>query len=169
MGLDTVVSGLILAAFGYWVVWCDMIKPLLAKYLPAKSVTDVTLPPATATASTRKRYGTRGRMRSLAKNAKKERSPRPDAENGSVSRSAFPVPRSEETTESSDVLLPASLEEMQKLAAAIALYTKRPHKQDAIETAWGISKNGRAPWKRASALFDAAIAGLAVEKGEEKG
>lgn len=53
--------------------------------------------------------------------------------------------------------LPASIDELQRLAHTIALYAKRPNKELAISEAWGASKGEGGLYQRASRLFDAAM------------
>lgn len=53
--------------------------------------------------------------------------------------------------------LPATLDELQRLAHTIALYAKRPNKEVAIFEAWGETKGEGDGYQRASRLFDAAM------------
>jgi hypothetical protein len=53
--------------------------------------------------------------------------------------------------------LPATLDELQRLAHASALYAKRPNKELAILEAWGETKGQGPGYQRASSLFDAAM------------
>lgn len=53
--------------------------------------------------------------------------------------------------------LPATLDELQRLAHTIALYAKRPNKEVAILEAWGETKGDGEGYKRASLLFDTAM------------
>lgn len=84
-------------------------------------------------------------------NGVQQRSPRLNAESQSVQRSA-----SVQNVQHAATNLPQNADELRKLAHAIALYSQRPNKQLAIETAWGCSKGEGPIWQRASALFDAA-------------
>jgi hypothetical protein len=64
--------------------------------------------------------------------------------------------------------LAMSLDELQRLAHAIALYAKRPNKELAILEAWGESKGDGPGYKRASGLFDAAMSDVARAAAKTK-
>jgi hypothetical protein len=64
--------------------------------------------------------------------------------------------------------MPATLDELQRLAHTIALYAKRPNKELAILEAWGASKGGGGLYDRASILFDAAMSDAARAAAKAK-
>lgn len=51
-----------------------------------------------------------------------------------------------------------NVRELQLVTKALTLKAKGATKQEAIETVWGCTKGGGKVWRRASALFDAALA-----------
>lgn len=64
--------------------------------------------------------------------------------------------------------LPATLDELQRLAHTIALYAKRPNKELAILEAWGETKGEGDGYKRASLLFDTAMSDAARQAAKTK-
>lgn len=64
--------------------------------------------------------------------------------------------------------MPATLDELQRLAHTIALYAKRPNKELAILEAWGETKGEGEGYKRASGLFDAAMSDAARAAAKTK-
>jgi hypothetical protein len=64
--------------------------------------------------------------------------------------------------------LPATLAELQRLAHTIALYAKRPNKEQAILEAWGATKGGGELYDRASRLFDTAMSDAARQAAKMK-
>jgi len=64
--------------------------------------------------------------------------------------------------------LPASVDELQRLAHTIALYAKRPNKELAILEAWGETKGDGDGYKRASQLFDSAMSDAAKSAAKAK-
>jgi hypothetical protein len=64
--------------------------------------------------------------------------------------------------------LPATLDELQRLAHAIALYVKRPNKELAILESWGETKGQGPGYQRASQLFDAAMSETARAAAKAK-
>lgn len=104
-------------------------------------------------------------------NAVRERSPQQNAENATRSGvqafaegSPANVPAPPQPTPD----LPASVEELQRLAHAIALYAKRPNKELAILEAWGATKGEGPEYQRASRLFDAAMSDVARAAARQK-
>lgn len=64
--------------------------------------------------------------------------------------------------------IPATIDEVQRLAHTIALYTKRPNKELAILEAWGETKGEGEGYKRASRLFDTAMSDVARQAAKAK-
>lgn len=64
--------------------------------------------------------------------------------------------------------IPTSVDEMQRLAHTIALYTKRPNKELAIREAWGATKGESDLYARASRLFDTAMSDAARQAAKAK-
>lgn len=107
--------------------------------------------------STVQKIGVRSRaFRSRLMTSVRARSPQMNAE--SPARSAVqPFTDRSKVNASAAPDLPTNLDELQRLAHTIALYAKRPNKELAILEAWGETKGEGEGYKRASALFDAAM------------
>lgn len=96
----------------------------------------------------------------------RERSARANAENGELSTVQPFNERS--TTNASAGDLPATVDELQRLAYTITLYTKRPNKEIAIFEAWGETKGEGEGYQRASKLFDLAMSEAARRTAKAK-
>lgn len=96
-------------------------------------------------------------------NAVQERSARSNAEKSSVQNVQAFTSRSNVQPSTPPIApdLPATLDELQRLAHTIALYAKRPNKELAILEAWGETKGDGEGYKRASQLFDTAMSDAA--------
>ena len=92
-------------------------------------------------------------------NAVHARSPRANAEKPTVQAVQTFTDRSTVQTETPPIMgdIPATLDELQRLAHTIALYAKRPNKELAILESWGETKGEGEGYQRASRLFDAAM------------
>lgn len=103
-------------------------------------------------------------------NAVQERSPRANAEKPSVQAVQTFTDRSNVQTETPPIMgdIPATLDELQRLAHTIALYAKRPNKELAILESWGESKGEGEGYQRASRLFDAAMSDVARQAARAK-
>lgn len=99
-----------------------------------------------------------------------QRSPRPNAENRLVQGVQAFTDRSNVQPTAPPIAgdLPATLDELQRLAHTIALYAKRPNKELAIFDAWGETKGEGEGYKRASSLFDAAMSDAARAAAKAK-
>jgi len=92
-------------------------------------------------------------------------SARANAENGD--RSAV-QPVAERSIVQPTSMLPATTDELQRLAHTIALYAKRPNKELAILEAWGATKGEGDRYQRANALFEAAMSDTARQAAKAK-
>lgn len=99
------------------------------------------------------------------------RSPRANAEKGNVQAVQTFTDRSNVQAETPPIMgdMPATLDELQRLAHTIALYAKRPNKELAILESWGESKGEGEGYQRASRLFDAAMSDAARAAAKAKG
>lgn len=104
-------------------------------------------------------------------NAVQERSPRANAEKGNVQTVQTFIDRSNVQAEMPPIMgdMPATIDELQRLAHTIALYAKRPNKELAILESWGESKGEGEGYQRASRLFDAAMSDAARSAAKAKG
>lgn len=110
----------------------------------------------------------KGRFRRA--NAVQTRAPRPNAEKAAVPP-VRPFAERSSVPPSTPVIaadLPATLDELQRLAHTIVLYAKRPNKELAILEAWGATKGQSPDYQRASALFDAAMSDAARQAARAK-
>jgi hypothetical protein len=98
------------------------------------------------------------------------RSPRANAEKENVQTVQTFTDRSNVQNETPPIMgdLPETLDELQRLAHAIALYAKRPNKELAILESWGESKGEGEGYQRASRLFDAAMSDAARAAAKAK-
>jgi len=103
-------------------------------------------------------------------NAVQNRSPRANAEKPSVQSVQTFMDRSNVQPFAPPFAgdLPATLDELQRLAHTIALYAKRPNKEVAIFEAWGETKGEGEGYQRASRLFDAAMSDAARQAAKAK-
>lgn len=103
-------------------------------------------------------------------NAVQERSPRANAEKPTVQAVQTFMDRSGVQPFVGPIAgdMPATLDELQRLAHTIALYAKRPNKELAILESWGESKGEGEGYQRASRLFDAAMSDAARAAAKAK-
>lgn len=99
-------------------------------------------------------------------NGVRQRSARANAEKGNVQPVRAFEDRSNVQIETGD--MPATLDELQRLAHTIALYAKRPNKELAILESWGETKGEGEGYQRASRLFDAAMSDAARQAAKAK-
>jgi hypothetical protein len=116
-----------------------------------------------------------GRSRTFKKqfsraNSVQARSPRANAEKPTVQSVQTFTDRSNVQPVSPQHVgdIPATLDELQRLAHTIALYAKRPNKELAILEAWGETKGEGDGYRRASSLFDAAMSDTARAAAKAK-
>jgi hypothetical protein len=99
-----------------------------------------------------------------------QRSPRANAEKPSVQSVQTFMDRSNVQPFVPPIMgdIPATLDELQRLAHTIALYAKRPNKELAILESWGETKGDGEGYQRASRLFDAAMSDTARAAAKAK-
>lgn len=111
------------------------------------------------------------RTRLPSANTVPARSARPNAESQPVQR-VQPVAKVQPVQAPRplhDDTIPANVDEVQRLAYTIALYSKRPNKELAIKEAWGATKGDGDVYVRASLLFDTAMTDAARYAAKQKG
>lgn len=103
-------------------------------------------------------------------NTVQQRSARANAENRNVQGVQTFTDRSNVQPEMPPIMgdMPATLDELQRLAHTIALYAKRPNKELAILESWGETKGEGEGYQRASRLFDAAMSDAARQAAKAK-